>query len=151
MAFTGRSVSSVGAGWAAALPADTQCGSKVFRAGPELRAVLGTPFHTRWVFDCEIIGRFAALRRRSRRPSVAESIFEYPLHRWEDVAGSKVKLGDIAKMAWGLLTVRRIYIWGHWPPRTDLEGSGSGGGGGGGEEAGAGASKSKKAKGKNTE
>ena len=116
---------------------DTQCGSKLFRvdhARGELRGVLGEPFDTRWVFDCEMIGRYAALRRRAKpvRPRVEESIFEFPLHRWEDVGGSKVKFGDIAKMAWGLLQVKRRYFWGQWP---------EGGGGEGGETAGGGKKK----------
>ena len=116
---------------------DTQCGSKLFRvdhARGELRGVLGRPFDTRWVFDCEMIGRFAALRRRVGaqviRPRVEESIYEFPLHRWEDVGGSKVKLGDIAKMAWGLVQVRRKYVWGQWPEGGTEAGAGAGEGGG---------------------
>lgn len=99
---------------------DTQCGSKMFRVDHtrgELRQVLGQPFDTRWVFDCEMIGRFASLRRVAKvaRPPVEDSIYEFPLHRWEDVHGSKVKGSDIAKMAWGLLQIKRRYFWGQWP------------------------------------
>ena len=36
---------------------DTQCGAKVLRAGPALRAALATPFHSRWAFDVELLGR----------------------------------------------------------------------------------------------
>ena len=43
------------------------------------------------------------------------SIYEYPLHRWEDVGGSKVKSSDVIKMAWGLMQVRRRYFWRRWP------------------------------------
>ena len=42
---------------------DTQCGAKLFRADGDLRAALSEPFDTRWVFDCELIGRYASLRR----------------------------------------------------------------------------------------
>lgn len=112
---------------------DTQCGSKLFRVDHqrgELRGVLGQPFDTRWVFDCEMIGRYAALRRGAAaagdaRPRVEESIFEFPLHKWEDVGGSKVKAGDIVNMAWGLWQVKRRYFWSQWP-----EGGGANGGGG---------------------
>lgn len=118
---------------------DTQCGAKLFRVDRhgELRAVLGAPFETRWVFDCEMIGRYAALRRWGRvgrgdgrtapkldpgssgdaSASVASSVYEYPLHRWEDVAGSKVRMSDVVKMAWGLVMIRRRYFGSTpWPP-----------------------------------
>ena len=107
---------------------DTQCGSKLFRVDDrgDLETVISMPFHTRWVFDCEMIGRFSALRRSRVRGGVRKwgkvddgdmsgSIYEYPLHRWEDVGGSKVKSSDVIKMAWGLMQVRRRYFWRRWP------------------------------------
>ena len=148
---------------------DTQCGAKLFRADGDLRAALSEPFDTRWVFDCELIGRYASLRRarddaedanggasaarrekkrtrrtttttestkpapvlrgvakKPRRASVAECIYEYPLHRWEDVAGSKVRPSDVVKMAWGLVRLRMKYFarepW--TPTRTPKSGGG---------------------------
>jgi glycosyltransferase involved in cell wall biosynthesis len=126
---------------------DTQCGAKLFRVDGDLRAALSDPFDTRWVFDCELIGRYASLRRArgagddanggasaarknaptrktktTNRASVlggvakkpfgrfADSIYEYPLHRWEDVAGSKVRPSDVVKMAWGLARLRMKYF-----------------------------------------
>ena len=146
---------------------DTQCGAKLFRVDGDLRAALSEPFDTRWVFDCELIGRYASLRRarddaedanggasaarrekkrtrrmtttestksapvlrgvakKPRRAGVAESIYEYPLHRWEDVAGSKVRPSDVVKMAWGLVRVRMKYFarepW--TPTRTPKSGA----------------------------
>jgi glycosyltransferase involved in cell wall biosynthesis len=146
---------------------DTQCGAKLFRVDGDLRAALSDPFDTRWVFDCELIGRYASLRRarddaedanggasaarrekkptrrttttestksapvlrgvakKPRRAGVAESIYEYPLHRWEDVAGSKVRPSDVVKMAWGLVRVRMKYFarepW--TPTRTPKSGA----------------------------
>lgn len=146
---------------------DTQCGAKLFRADGDLRAALSEPFDTRWVFDCELIGRYASLRRarddaedanggasaarrekkrtrrmtttestksapvlrgvakKPRRAGVAESIYEYPLHRWEDVAGSKVRPSDVVKMAWGLVRLRMKYFarepW--TPTRTPKSGA----------------------------
>lgn len=72
---------------------DTQCGAKIFRVTPQLVEVLGRPFISRWVFDVEIMARFIALNHGDTRV-LHDSIYEYPLERWEDVAGSKVKSGD---------------------------------------------------------
>jgi dolichyl-phosphate beta-glucosyltransferase len=69
---------------------DTQCGAKLFRVTSTLRSAIATPFLTRWVFDVELIARFVALAEGSGEASVESSIVEYPLHSWEDVAGSKV-------------------------------------------------------------
>jgi len=71
---------------------DTQCGAKIFRVSPETRALFADPFHTRWVFDVELLARYI---RELRSPeAAAERIYELPLHCWEDVGGSKVKAVD---------------------------------------------------------
>lgn len=72
---------------------DTQCGAKLFRIGPDTPALFAEPFITRWVFDVEIIARWIGLNKFDRE-KVKASIFEYPLHRWEDIGGSKVKPHD---------------------------------------------------------
>lgn len=69
---------------------DTQCGAKLFRASPQLAEILGQPFGSRWVFDVEIIARWIRLLR-FEDARIRQSIYEFPLHRWVDVAGSKVK------------------------------------------------------------
>jgi dolichyl-phosphate beta-glucosyltransferase len=97
---------------------DTQCGSKLFRVTPALRAVVGTPFLTRWVFDCEMIARYAALSAAGAAPStlpLTETIYEFPLEEWVDVAGSKVKPTDIIRMAIGLVRIRLVYFLHEWP------------------------------------
>lgn len=68
---------------------DTQCGAKLFRISPELTQVLAQPFHSRWIFDVEILARFLALRKDGQH-SLRNEIYEYPLPTWTDVAGSKV-------------------------------------------------------------
>lgn len=70
---------------------DTQCGAKIFRATPQLKQVVTEPFLTRWVFDVEIIARFAALSEALGTAPLSETVCEFPLRRWEDVAGSKVR------------------------------------------------------------
>ena len=68
-----------------------------------------------------MIARYAALRAddaRDGRPSgsaLAGCIFEYPLHQWRDVAGSKLKLADVVRMALGLLRIRLVYFLHEWP------------------------------------
>lgn len=68
---------------------DTQCGAKVLRAGAPLDTALASPFHSRWSFDVELIGRL--LRGNRSCPAVDQARFyEEPLYRWHDVAGSKL-------------------------------------------------------------
>ena len=38
---------------------DTQCGAKMFRVSPRLRAVFQEPFLSRWIFDVELLARMA--------------------------------------------------------------------------------------------
>jgi glycosyltransferase involved in cell wall biosynthesis len=87
---------------------DTQCGAKLFAAGPALAASLERPFTSRWIFDVELLSRLLApgggvpgLRR--------EELRELPLRAWRDVRGSK--LGSAAMLRAGLelaaLFVRR--------------------------------------------
>jgi glycosyltransferase involved in cell wall biosynthesis len=68
---------------------DTQCGAKVFRATPALRAALQDPFRSRWAFDVELLARLA--RGNGAAPPVtAEAMLEVPLEQWSDVGGSKL-------------------------------------------------------------
>jgi dolichyl-phosphate beta-glucosyltransferase len=88
---------------------DTQCGAKIFRVTPALSQVLSAPFISRWVFDVEIIARFIALNHRDSRP-LHDAIYEFPLERWEDVAGSKVKPGDFFLALGDTLRIQRKYL-----------------------------------------
>ena len=84
---------------------DTQCGAKMFRVCPETRALFAEPFLTRWIFDVELIARYI---RQLQSPALAsQRIYEFPLHSWEDVGGSKVKgvdffvaIRDIHRIYW---------------------------------------------------
>lgn len=88
---------------------DTQCGAKLFRITPELCQVLAEPFHSRWIFDVEILARFLeADKGDSRR--LAGEIYEYPLPEWTDVAGSKVGSMDFFRAFGELATIYRRHL-----------------------------------------
>ncbi|TMA23794.1 MAG: glycosyltransferase [Deltaproteobacteria bacterium] len=81
---------------------DTQCGAKAFRAGPALAAALSTPFHARWAFDVELIGRLLAAGL------TAEDFIEVPLRRWVDVAGSRLRPLQFPLLGWELFRIHLV-------------------------------------------
>lgn len=88
---------------------DTQCGAKLFRVTPELTQVLAEPFHSRWIFDVEMLARFLDLYQGNTAPLERE-IYEYPLPVWTDVAGSKVKPTDFLRAFAELATIYRRHL-----------------------------------------
>jgi dolichyl-phosphate beta-glucosyltransferase len=85
---------------------DTQCGAKFFRVQPALRRALNSPFHSKWIFDVELIGR---LDREYRRENLdSEKLFlEMPLREWNDVKGSKITLLSFLRSSLELATIYR--------------------------------------------
>jgi glycosyltransferase involved in cell wall biosynthesis len=68
---------------------DTQCGAKLFKSSDLFRAAIAEPFHSRWIFDVELLGRLLA--GAGGHPGLDTTDFlEVPLRRWADVAGSKL-------------------------------------------------------------
>ncbi|HTX42941.1 MAG TPA: glycosyltransferase [Acidobacteriaceae bacterium] len=88
---------------------DTQCGAKLFRVTPELQAALRQPFHSRWIFDVEILARYLEFHGGNARELETE-IYEYPLPVWTDVAGSKVKSGDFLRAFGELAVIYRRHL-----------------------------------------
>jgi glycosyltransferase involved in cell wall biosynthesis len=93
---------------------DTQCGAKVLRRAPSLRAALETPFLSRWAFDVELIGRMLA-GAPGVAPTPAAAFLEVPLAAWRDVPGSKLRpaamagaLKDLALIGADLARRRRL-------------------------------------------
>lgn len=87
---------------------DTQCGAKIFRVTPGLAELFATPFCSRWVFDVEIIARF--IRQKGYDlPSVEKAIYEFPLHQWRDVDGSRLRPRDFVRAFFDVLIIRRTY------------------------------------------
>jgi glycosyltransferase involved in cell wall biosynthesis len=85
---------------------DTQCGAKIFRVTPVCQALFGKPFLSRWIFDVEILARYL---QEVGPAAAAESIYEYPLETWTDVAGSKLKIWDFGVAFLDLIRIRRAY------------------------------------------
>jgi hypothetical protein len=88
---------------------DTQCGAKLFRATPLLRRALGEPFTSRWVFDVELLARFIR-SSGGNADAVRRMIYEYPLHVWSDVAGSKVRPKDFLRAFMDVVKISRRYL-----------------------------------------
>jgi dolichyl-phosphate beta-glucosyltransferase len=72
---------------------DTQCGAKLFRVTPSLRAAVSEKFLSRWAFDVELLGRLLA----GTPPVPASEWLEVPLLEWNDVPGSKLQPISMAK------------------------------------------------------
>jgi len=85
---------------------DTQCGAKAFCASTLLAAALDEPFHARWAFDVELIGRLLA-----GAPGIpgleAADLLEMPLRRWTDVPDSKLRFLQFPRLGFELI---RIYF-----------------------------------------
>ncbi len=79
---------------ALALPVyDTQCGLKLFRRHPTVHQALATPFHSRWVFDVELLARL----RRDPTFDATHSIREVPLEAWQEQGESRLRLADFLR------------------------------------------------------
>jgi len=87
---------------------DTQCGAKLFRRTSTTEAIFGPAFHSRWLFDVELVLRL----RRALAPdgvSIDSRIYEVPLNAWRDVSGSKVSYAYFAWAIFDLLMLRFRY------------------------------------------
>ena len=84
---------------------DTQCGAKLLRVTPRVRWLFTAPFTSRWVFDVEMIARY--IQQVGSAGAAANHIYEFPLHTWTDVAGSKLKATDFVV---ALNDIARIYF-----------------------------------------
>ena len=71
---------------------DSQCGAKLFRVDGNLNFVFREKFISRWIFDVELIARLKILSGDNCLP--AKIIYEYPLKKWMDAPGTKLKFSD---------------------------------------------------------
>jgi glycosyltransferase involved in cell wall biosynthesis len=102
--YLGR-VFATGASLTLGLPVyDTQCGLKLFRNLPGVRATLQAPFASRWIFDVELLARLAAVPDAT---PPAERIREVPLEQWAARDGSRLRVRDFLRAPLELLAIRR--------------------------------------------
>ena len=89
---------------------DTQCGAKMFRASPDLLAVFQQRFHSRWIFDVEILARMIRSGMCETTSATNAAIYEHPLDQWNDVPGSKLKSTDFFRAAYELASIHYRYM-----------------------------------------
>ena len=90
--FSASSAAAVGVGIRDAL-----CGAKMFRTGPVLDAILARPFSSRWIFDVEILARLDLLLKSIGGPAISQSLYEFPLDEWYEIAGSRLRMTDFLR------------------------------------------------------
>jgi glycosyltransferase involved in cell wall biosynthesis len=88
---------------------DSQCGAKLFRADGNCRAVFAQPFFSKWVFDVEILARYLNVYDHDAK-RLQQAIYEYPLEKWVDVAGSKVRPTDFVRAFSDIAKIKRKYL-----------------------------------------
>ncbi|MFK7778895.1 MAG: glycosyltransferase family 2 protein [Gimesia sp.] len=89
---------------------DSQCGAKLFRVTPACQTLFSTHFTTNWIFDVEVLARARQLEKFFQCPSLEETVYEFPLPKWMDVAGSKVKPHDFLKAFFELYSIYWNYL-----------------------------------------
>jgi glycosyltransferase involved in cell wall biosynthesis len=82
---------------------DTQCGAKLLRVTRQTAELFRRPFATRWIFDVEILQRILNATDGTDAGGV---LYEYPLERWHEVRGTRLKTSDFVVAAFDLF---RIY------------------------------------------
>ncbi|MCA9021075.1 MAG: glycosyltransferase family 2 protein [Planctomycetaceae bacterium] len=89
---------------------DTQCGAKLFRVNQQNKTLFSTRFLTNWIFDVELLARARQLENFYHCDSLEATVYELPLKRWQDVAGSKVKPHDFLKAFFELCSIYWNYL-----------------------------------------
>jgi hypothetical protein len=84
---------------------DTQCGAKLFRVTAETAELFRNPFNARWIFDVEILSRLVGLARLDGADDAVNVVYEYPLERWQEMGGSRLKFFDFVIAAKDLLGI----------------------------------------------
>jgi dolichyl-phosphate beta-glucosyltransferase len=89
---------------------DTQCGAKLFRNDSAMLNLFEDPLESGWVFDVELIARLIRDRRVQGLSGAETVLYELPLNRWHDVAGSKVKPSSFLRALVEMFRIRIRYL-----------------------------------------
>jgi len=84
---------------------DTQCGCKLLRNVPAVRAALAEAFLSRWIFDVELIARIAV----ADGPPVSTRFREVPLEEWHARDASRLTVQDWFRAPRELFAIRGRY------------------------------------------
>jgi glycosyltransferase involved in cell wall biosynthesis len=99
---------------------DTQCGAKLFRVTEETAELFRRPFDTRWIFDVEILARLVKPPCAETVGAASQAIYEFPLERWQDVNGSRLKASDFLVAAFDLFKIYWRSRGGRVIPRSSI-------------------------------
>lgn len=91
---------------------DTQCGAKLFRNTPHFKLCLDAPFTAGWLFDVELFLRISNPDRQER-----QNFFEYPVLEWTEIPGSNIKLSDVIKGGFKMMSL----ILNQWKIRSQFQ------------------------------
>ena len=83
-------------------------GAHVVGTGPD-RSRLAAPCRTTWTFDVELLARMARGHDARGHGAMEEAVYELPLVRWRDVAGSKLRTRDALRAVAEVGVVYRTY------------------------------------------
>jgi dolichyl-phosphate beta-glucosyltransferase len=89
---------------------DTQCGAKMFRRSAPIEGVFHKEFISRWIFDVEIFARLVHDTSAGEPNPLQHVVYEFPLTRWREVGGSKLRAKDFVKAVFELATICRKYL-----------------------------------------
>ncbi|MFM7592376.1 MAG: glycosyltransferase [Isosphaeraceae bacterium] len=87
---------------------DTQCGAKFFRNQAATELVFQRKFISRWIFDVEIIKHMISIKVSNRISEPGKRIYEMPLDRWEEIAGTKLRSRDFVRAFTELFKIYRL-------------------------------------------
>jgi len=87
---------------------DTQCGAKFFRNQAATELVFQRKFISRWIFDVEIIKHMVSIKVSNRDSEPGKRIYEMPLDRWEEIAGTKLRSRDFVRAFTELFKIYRL-------------------------------------------
>jgi len=107
--YLGRVFATVASGLLDIQMYDTQCGAKLFRCKAGTRDLFAQPFHSRWLFDLELILRIQRREAAGENRPIDSLIREVPLNTWRDVPDSKISYAYFLWAFFDLLSLRLRY------------------------------------------